>query len=270
MAASMNPGLGRTHNRLMTTDTSSAAVRVHDRIMGSLFVASGVLFVLGVLNPAIVGSWGDGPAESLAVAAAHKTAWYVTTWLITLSVVAGIAAVTMLARSLRTELARVGLALYLAGAALVLASMTFELTVTSSQIGVPVAPDWYFGIQHWSDGLATAFFALLAPAAMACLGVEMVRTRRMPGWTGIVFLVAAVLLFGQYAAFLGALPFPQFLAFAALGGALLARRRRPAGAVLDGDSDGDPADAAGVLGRAEDQGVGPGGDPERFGDLIEQ
>jgi hypothetical protein len=250
--------------------------------MGSLFLASGVLFVLGVVNPAVIGSWGDSPAASLAVAAGHKAAWYVTTWLITLSVVAGIAAVTMLARSLRTDLARVGLALYLAGAALLLASMTFELTVTSSQVGVPVAPDWYFGIEKWSDGLATAFFALLAPAAMACLGAEMVRTRRMPAWTGIVFLVAAVLLFGQYAAFLGALPFPQFLAFAALGAALLGRRRRPtgaetgaetgagAGAALDGDPDGDPADAAGVLGRAEDQGVGPGGDPERFGDLIEQ
>jgi len=244
--------------------------------MGSLFLTSGVLFVLGVLNPAVIGSWGDSPAASLAAAAGHKAAWYVTTWLITLSVVAGIAAMTMLARSLRTELARVGLALYLAGAGLVLASMTFELTVTSSQIGVPVAPDWYFGIQRWSDGLATAFFALLAPAAMACLGLEMVRTRRTPAWTGVVFLVAAALLFGQYAAFLGALPFPQFLAFAALGLALLARRRRPAGteaeagSALDGDPDGDPADAAGVLGRAEDQRVGPGGDPERFGDLIEE
>ena len=228
----------------MTRDSSSVARR-RDRITGSLFLTSGILFVVGVLNPAVIGSWGDSPAASLAAAAGHKAAWYVTTWLITLSVVAGIAAMTMLARSLRTELARVGLALYLAGAGLVLASMTFELTVTSSQIGVPVAPDWYFGIQRWSDGLATAFFALLAPAAMACLGVEMVRTRRMPAWTGIVFLVAAALLFGQYAAFLGALPFPQFLAFAALGAALLARRRRPAGAVLDGDPDGDPVDPGG-------------------------
>ena len=213
--------------------------------MGALFTASGVLFVAAVLNPAVIGSWGDSPAASLAAAAGHKAAWYVTTWLITLSVVAGIAAMTMLARSLRTDLARAGLVLYLAGAALVLASMTVELTVTSSQIGVPVAPDWYFGIQRWSDGLATAFFALLAPAAMACLGVEMVRTRRVPAWTGIVFLAAAVLLFAQYAAFLGALPFPQFLAFAALGAALLARRRRPAGAVLDGDPDGDPVDPGG-------------------------
>ena len=248
--------------------------------MGSLFVLSGVLFLLGVLNPAVIGSWGDSPEQALASAFGHKAAWYASTWLITLSVVAGLMAVTMLARSLRTDLARAGLVLYLAGAALVLASMTFELTVTSSQIGVPVAPDWYFGIEQWSDGLATAFFALLAPAAMACLGVEMVRTRRVPAWTGIVFLVAAVLLFGQYATFRGALPFPQFLAFAALGAALLARRRRPAeteagaeagtGAGLDGDADGDPADAAGMLGRAHDQGVGPGSDPERFGDLIEQ
>jgi hypothetical protein len=201
---------------------------MRDRIMGALFLTSGVIFVLGVANPAVIGSWGDSPAEALAAAAGHKAAWYVTTWLITLSVVAGIAAVTMLARSLRSDTARVGLALYLTGSALVLASMTFELTVTSSQIGVPGAPDWYFGVEMWSDGLGTAYFALLAPAAMACLGAEIVRTRVLPGWTGVVFLVASVTLFGQYAAFRGALPFPQFLAFAALGIAVLVRRRRPA------------------------------------------
>ena len=178
--------------------------------------------------------------------------------------VAGAAAVTLLARTLRTDAARIGLALYLAGSVLALASMTFELTVTSAQIGVPVVPGWYFGVQKWSDGLATAYFALLAPAAMACLGTEIVRTRRLPAWTGVVFGVAAVLLFGQYAAFLGALPFPQFLAFAAPGGALLAGRR------LDGDPDGDPVDAAGMVGGTEDQGVGAGSDPERFGDLVEQ
>jgi hypothetical protein len=248
--------------------TTSTASRAHDRIMGFLFAASGVLFVLGVLNPAVIGSWGDSPAESLAAAVGHKAAWYVSTWLITLSVVAGVAAVTLLARTLRTDAARVGLALYLAGSALVLASMTFELTVTSSQIGVPVAPDWYFGIERWSDGLATAYFALLAPAAMTCLGLEIVRTRRLPAWTGVVFGVAAVLLFGQYAVFLGALPFPQFLAFAALGAALLTGRHRSTG--LDGDPDGDPGDAAGMVGGTEDQGVGPGSDPERFGDLVEQ
>jgi hypothetical protein len=257
-----DPGCGRTHNRLMTTSTTAS--RTRDRIMGSLFAASGVLFILGVLNPAVIGSWGDAPAESLAAATGHKAAWYVTTWLITLAVVAGVAAITLLARTLGTDAARVALALYLAGSALALASMTFELTVTSSQIGVPVAPDWYFGVEKWSDGLATAYFALLAPAAMACFGVEIVRTRRLRAWTGVVFGAAAVLLFGQYAAFLGALPFPQFLAFAALGGALLAGRR------LDGDPDGDAVDAAGVLGGAEDEGVGPGGDPERFSDLVEQ
>ena len=45
---------------------------------------------------------------------------------------------------------------------------------------------------------------------------------------------------------------------------------RLARAALDGDPDGDPVDAAGMPGRTEDQGVGPGGDPERFGDLVEQ
>jgi hypothetical protein len=252
----------------MTMEHDSEVVAgMRDRIMGALFAGSGVLFVLGVVNPAVVGTWGDSPAQALAAASGHKAAWYLSTWLITLAVLAGVAAVTMLARSLRTDLARIGLALYLAGAALMLASMTFELTVTSSQIGGPAAADWYFGVQKWSDGLATAFFALLAPAAMACLGAEMVRTRRLPAWTGVVFLVAAVLLFGQYAAFLGALPFPQFLAFAALGAALLGRRRRPA---LHDDPDADSRDAAGVPGNAVRDGVGPGGDAERFGDLVEQ
>ena len=197
--------------------------------MGSLFLASGVLFVLGVVNPAVIGTWGDSPTEPLASAAGHKAAWYATTWLITLSVAAAIAAVTLLARLVRTDAARVELALYLVGSALALASMAFELTVTSSQIGVPIAPDWYFGIEKWSDSLATAYFALLAPAAITCLGVEIVRTRVLPAWTGVVFLIAAVLLFGQYAAFRGALPFPQFLAFAAIGVAALARRQRTAG-----------------------------------------
>lgn len=40
-------------------------------------------------------------------------------------------------------------------------------------------------------------------------------------WTGVVLIVAAVTLLGQYAAFHGALPFPQFLAFIAIGIGLL-------------------------------------------------
>jgi hypothetical protein len=40
-----------------------------------------------------------------------------------------------------------------------------------------------------------------------------------------MFLAAALLLFAQYAAFRGALPFPQFLAFIALGATLVARKR---------------------------------------------
>jgi hypothetical protein len=42
-----------------------------------------------------------------------------------------------------------------------------------------------------------------------------------------MFLAAALLLFAQYAAFRGALPFPQFLAFIALGSALLIRPGTP-------------------------------------------
>ena len=107
-------------------------------MMGSLFAASGVLFVLGVLNPAVIGSWGDSPAESLAAAVGHKAAWYVSTWLITLSVVAGVAAVTLLARTLRTDAARVGLALYLAGSALVLGPAEHLSGVDGITVGITV------------------------------------------------------------------------------------------------------------------------------------
>jgi hypothetical protein len=84
--------------------------------------------------------------------------------------------------------------------------------------------DWYPGVQHWADGLGTAYFALLAPIAMGCITVAILRTRALPRWTGYVFLIATVLLLGQYAVFRGALPFPQFLAFIAIGVAALVHR----------------------------------------------
>ncbi len=117
-----------------------------------------------------------------------------------------------------------GRSLYLAGSALGLASATYDLSVTSALLGAPRLPDWYLGVQHWADGLGTAYFALLAPAAMGCIAAAILRTRALPSWTGYVFLAAAVLLLGQYAAFRGALPFPQFLAFIAIGIAALVHR----------------------------------------------
>jgi hypothetical protein len=194
------------------------------RVMSSLFVVSGVFFLAGVLDPPILPTWGGSTAEVMATAAAHRAAWFASTWLITLSIVAGLAAVELLARALDTDLARVGRSLYLAGSALGLASVTYDLAVTSTLLGAPRLPGWYLGIQHWADGLGTAYFALLAPAAMGCLAAAILRTRVLPRWTGYVLLAAMVLLLGQYAAFRGALPFPQFLAFLAIGIAVLARQ----------------------------------------------
>jgi len=59
---------------------------------------------------------------------------------------------------------------------------------------------------------------------MGCLAAAILRTRALPRWTGYVLLAATILLLGQYAAFRGALPFPQFLAFLAIGIAALAHR----------------------------------------------
>ena len=107
---------------------------------------------------------------------------------------AGLAAVELLARTLDSDLARVGRSLYLAGSVLGLASTTYDLAVTSTLLGAPRLPDWYLGVQHWADGLSTAYFALLAPAAMGCIAAAILRTRVLPRWTGYVFLAATILL----------------------------------------------------------------------------
>ena len=195
-----------------------------DRAMGILFASSGVFFLAGVLDPPILPTWGGSAADVMATASAHQTAWFASTWLIALSIVTGLAAVELLVRVIGTALARVGRALYLTGSARGLASVTYDLAVTSTLLGTRRLPGWYLGVQHWADGLGTAYFALLAPAAMGCIAVAILQTRALPCWTGYTFLAAAILLLGQYAAFRGALPFPQFLAFLAIGVALLARR----------------------------------------------
>ena len=114
--------------------------------------------------------------------------------LISLSIAARLAAVELLARILNTDLARVGRSLYLADSALGLASTTYDLSVTSTLLGAHSLPDWYLGAQHWADGLGTAHFALLAPAAIGCIAVAILRTRALPRWTGYTFLITAVLL----------------------------------------------------------------------------
>jgi hypothetical protein len=194
------------------------------RAMGILFVLSGVFFLAGVLDPPILPTWGGLAADVMATGSAHRTAWFASTWLITLSIVAGLAAIELLTRALDTDLARVGRSLYLVGSALGLASTTYELSVASTLLGAPSLPAWFLGVQHWADGLSTAYFALLAPAALGCIAVAILRTRTLPRWTGYIFLIATVLLLGQYAAFRGALPFPQFLAFIATGIAALVHR----------------------------------------------
>jgi hypothetical protein len=94
------------------------------RAMGILFVLSGVFFVAGVPDPPILPTWGGSATDVMATASAHRAAWFASTWLITLSIAAGLAAVELLVRTLDADLARVGRSLYLAGSALGLASTT--------------------------------------------------------------------------------------------------------------------------------------------------
>jgi hypothetical protein len=57
--------------------------------MGILFILSGVFFVAGVLDPLNLPTWGGSATEVMATASAHRAAWFASTWLITLSIVAG-------------------------------------------------------------------------------------------------------------------------------------------------------------------------------------
>jgi hypothetical protein len=58
---------------------------------------------------------------------------------------------------------------------------------------------------------------------MIAIAIAILQTKAMARWTAIVLIIAAAALLGQYAAFRGALPFPQFLAYAAIGIGLLIR-----------------------------------------------
>jgi hypothetical protein len=196
-------------------------------------------------QPAPAAGLGESVSGTVATASAHRAAWFISTWLLALSIVAGVAAAELLARSLDTDMARVGRSLYLVGSGLGLASTSYDLAVTSKLLGTSPLPAWYLGAEHWAEGLATAYFALLAPAALACFGWSIWRTGRLPRWPGAVLLIAAAALLGQFAVFRGALPFPQFLAFIALGAAALARPYAPA--PQEGAAPEHPAGEAGLV-----------------------
>lgn len=193
------------------------------RALGALLLASGLLFLAAVINPPILSYWGDDTPTALKLAAAHRDAWFITVWLLTLAIVVAIAAVEVMASIVDSNAARIGRGLYVVGATLGLAATTYDLAVTSTLLDSKTIPDWYLGVAHWADGFGTAYFALLSPAALLAFAVAIWRTAAMARWMAIVQATAAVLLLGQYAVFQGALPFPQFIAFVAVGIGLLIR-----------------------------------------------
>jgi hypothetical protein len=210
----------------MTMSRPPRGPETRRRLLGMLLTASGLLFLAAVLNPPILPHWGDDRSDTVGLASAHRAAWFTTVWLLSLAIVAAAAAAEVMADLLDSAPARIGRGLYLVGAALGLASTAYDLAATSTLHDPAAVPDWYLGVGHWTDGLGTAYFALLSPAAMILFAVAIRQTGTLPRWSAIVLIAAAVALLGQYTAFRGALPFPQFLAFLAIGTGLLARRRR--------------------------------------------
>jgi hypothetical protein len=202
------------------------ALTVRRRGLGAVYLVSGLSFLAAVLDPPLLPYWGDDRASALQLAATHREAWTATVWLLAVAVVVGAGAVWITSTVLRTAWASLANAIYVIGAALGVASTTFDLAVTSTQLDAGDVPDWYLGTASWADGLGTAYFAVLSPVALIALGVAVLRTGSLPRWTAAVLLVAAAALLGQFLTWGGALPFPQFLAFVAIGVRLIARPLR--------------------------------------------
>ncbi len=206
------------------------------RWTGALLGLGGLLPLAAVINPATWPVWGASETDSWRLVTERHGAMVAATWLIWAGVAVSVAAVAMLTRLLRTPLATAALAFFVTGAALALASLTFEATVELPLTGRhQPRPEWYPTVDSWINGLFTAHSALLAPAALLIYGAIIVRTRLAPLWTGWFAAAMAIVLLGQFAAFQGALPAPLFLALAATGLALLfTPRPAPLEYVLDG------------------------------------
>jgi hypothetical protein len=147
-----------------------------------------------------------------------------------------IPAVAALARLLDIHAARLAVPLFAVGAGLTLADLTFGL---KSLMTWPPGHPWCrcrrgTGPMHdWGGALFTTGTRVLGAVALLACGCEVLRRRALARWFGWVAVAAAVAMLAQLAAFGGLLPFPQFLAFLALGAAVLARSRRGQGAGQD-------------------------------------
>ena len=188
------------------------------RWTGSLLALAGLLPLSAVLIPATWPVWGASEADGWRLITERHTAMTAATWLIWAGVAISVAGVALLSRLLGTPLATAALAVFAVGAALALASLTFEATVELPLTGRhQPRPDWYPIIDSWVNGLFTAHSALLAPVALIALGAGIVRTRLIPRWTGWFTIAMAAILLVQFAVFQGALPAPLFLALTATG-----------------------------------------------------
>ncbi|MGI5240301.1 hypothetical protein [Dactylosporangium sp. CA-139066] len=198
------------------------------RWTGALLALGGLLPLAAVLNPRTWPVWGAAEADSWRLITERHASMTAATWLIWAGVVASIAGIALLARMLGSAVATAALAVFATGAGLALVSLTFEATVELPLTAERRSqPDWYPVVDSWIDGMFTAHSALLAPLALVVVGAGMVRTRLAPRWTGWFAIAMAIVLWGQFAAFQGALPAPLFLALTATGLALLLRARRP-------------------------------------------
>jgi hypothetical protein len=199
------------------------------RWTGALLALGGLLPLTAVLIPATWPVWGASESDGWRLVTERHTAMTAATWLIWAGIAVSVAGVALLSRLLDTTLATAAVAVFATGAALALASLTFEATINLQLTGRhQPQPDWYPTVDTWINGLFTAHTALLAPAALIAFGATIVRGQVAPRWTGWFAMAMAIVLLAQFAAFQGALPAPLFLALSTTGLALTFTTHRPA------------------------------------------
>src|SRR5262245_272153 len=83
---------------------------------GVLWLAAGTFLLVAVANPALFDVWSADPAGAVAIEADHHGAWLFTMCFLAAGFATSVAAVTVLARMLRTTLAWVAAVSHVVGA----------------------------------------------------------------------------------------------------------------------------------------------------------
>ena len=159
-----------------------------------LLLGSAVFFLIGfgiaAARPRMAGSGGGRTDEGLRMLGEHRSAWSLLMGVFSTAVgltLLGFGFLTLDLLEAGASAALGALLLYVVGAALMIASTMFGLTVTGrvgegAAKGEPI-PEWFRPLWRWSEALYSAYMAL-AYSSVAVYGAIFLRRSTLPSWLG--------------------------------------------------------------------------------------